>query len=48
VSTTPTAVRAELVTQGPIVGYLINGLYGGEAGYWDGTCPAAQVAEGRC
>jgi hypothetical protein len=48
VSVTSGAVRAELVTQGPLVGYLINALYGRAARYWDGTCPAAQVAQGRC
>jgi hypothetical protein len=41
-------VRADLAIQGPLVGYLIIGLDRGEAGYWDGSCPAAKVAEGRC
>lgn len=48
VSETGGDVSAVLATRSPIAGYLLLGLDRGEAGYWDGSCPAAQAAEGRC
>ena len=41
-------IRAVLSMRSSFAGYLITGLDRGAGAYWDGSCPASRLAQGRC